>query len=225
VLKISIIIPVLNEAGHLEEVLKQALGFQDEELELIVVDGGSNDDTVAVAKRHTGQVVVSDRGRAKQMNAGADVANGDILLFLHADTVLSIDSCELIKSKISNDHHQWGRFDVRLSGDNKLFRIIEFFINWRSRISSIATGDQAIFVCRKLFDEIGGFPEMPLMEDIEISKRLKRVSKPICITSAVITSTRRWEEHGILRTVLLMWQLRFLYFIGVSPERLIKHYR
>lgn len=223
-LKISIIIPVLNEAEHLEEVLKKAPGFQDEELEVIVVDGGSNDDTVAVARRHAGQVVVSGRGRAKQMNAGADVANGDILLFLHADTVLSIDSCELIKSKISNDH-QWGRFDVRLSGDNKLFRIIEFFINWRSRISSIATGDQAIFVRRKLFDEIGGFSEIPLMEDIEISKRLKRISKPICITSVVITSTRRWEEHGILRTVLLMWQLRFLYFIGVSPERLIKHYR
>ena len=223
-LKISIIIPVLNEAEHLEKMLTEVQGFRDKHNEVIVVDGGSTDATVDIARSYSDHVVISDKGRAKQMNAGAVVAKGDVLIFLHADTILPLGSCGLIRSSMT-DEYRWGRFNVRLSNEKKLFRIIEFFINWRSRISSVATGDQAIFVDRGLFEDIGGYPDIPLMEDIAISKRLKQKSKPICLKSTVVTSSRRWEEYGVFNTVLLMWRLRFLYFIGVSPERLIKHYR
>ena len=192
--------------------------------EVIVVDGGSTDSTIDVAKPLTDHLVASDAGRAKQMNAGANVAEGDVLLFLHADTILPEEACELIMSSINNGY-QWGRFNVRLSGEIFLFRIIEFFINWRSRLFSIATGDQAIFVRRNVFEVLEGFPDIPLMEDVAICKSLKRQSKPMCLRNTVITSSRRWEQYGVFRTVLLMWRLRFLYFMGVSPERLVKHYK
>ena len=192
--------------------------------EVIVVDGGSTDSTIDLAKPLVDRVVGSDKGRAKQMNAGAEVAKSDVLLFLHADTVLPEGACELILSSINNDY-QWGRFNLRLSGEKILFRIIEFFINWRSRLFSIATGDQAIFVKRNVFEALEGFPDIPLMEDVAICKSLKRQSKPMCLNNTVTTSSRRWEQHGIFRTVFLMWRLRFLYFMGVSPEHLVKHYK
>ena len=223
-LKFSIIIPVLNEAEHIESALKQLQVFRDNGHQLIVIDGGSSDATEEISRNYSDKIILSDRGRAKQMNAGANVADGEVLIFLHADTVLPVDACELINSAMT-ENYQWGRFNVRLSGERKFFRVIEFFINWRSRLSSIATGDQAIFVSKKLFDDIGGFPDIPLMEDVAISKYLKHRSNPICLRKNVITSSRRWEQRGVLKTVLLMWRLRFLYFIGVSPNQLVKYYR
>ena len=216
--------PVLNEAKHLEEMLNHLQVFRENGHEVIVVDGGSTDSTIAVAKPLADHLVVSDAGRAKQMNSGVNVAECDVLLFLHADTILPEDACELILSSIKNGY-QWGRFNVRLSGEKIVFRIIEFFINWRSKLFSIATGDQAIFVKRNVFEALEGFPDIPLMEDVAICKSLKRQSKPMCLRNTVTTSSRRWEQYGIFSTVLLMWRLRFLYFIGVSAERLVKHYK
>lgn len=223
-LKVSIIIPVLDEASHLEEMLKHLQVFRENGHEIIVVDGGSSDSTIDIAKASVDHVVESGRGRSRQMNAGADIAEFDVFLFLHADTVLPENACEVILSSI-NDGFQWGRFNVRLSGKRIPFRIIEFFINWRSRLSAIATGDQAIFVKRDVFEGLEGFPDIPLMEDIAISKLLKRISKPMCLSNTVITSSRRWERYGIFYTVLSMWRIRFLYFIGVTPERLVKYYK
>lgn len=222
-MKISIIIPVLNESEHLEEMLKRIQKFSEHGHETIIVDGGSTDNTVDIAKKYTECVVASKKGRALQMNSGADIATGEALLFLHADTILPTDACELINANLGAET-QWGRFDVRLSGSWIIFRVIEYFINWRSRMTSIATGDQAIFLTRDLFDKVGGFPEIPLMEDVALSRLLKRESKPACLKSTVVTSSRRWEKHGVIKTVFLMWRLRFLYFIGVSPTRLSKRY-
>jgi len=222
-LKVSVIIPVLNEANHLPDLLRKLQVYREQAHEIVVVDGGSSDGTAEIAEELSDQVVRSDRGRATQMNSGARIATGDILLFLHADTILPANACELIGSSVTAGK-RWGRFDVRLSGSEKVFRLIEALINWRSRITSIATGDQAIFISRELFDQVGGFPEIPLMEDVAMSKRLKRMARPACLDTAVVTSSRRWEEHGVLRTVLLMWWLRLLYFIGVSPCRLRKLY-
>lgn len=222
--KISIIIPVLDEATRLEDLLKDLQPFRESGHELIIVDGGSSDDSAEIARRYADKVQVSERGRARQMNAGAEVASGDILLFLHADTVLPVSYLEKIETGIA-EGEQWGRFDVRLSGERFAFRIIEFFINLRSRLTSIATGDQAIFIRRALFEAVGGFPDIALMEDVAICKVLRRKMKPLCLHEKVITSSRRWEEFGVLRTVLLMWRLRLFYFLGVSPDRLARSYR
>lgn len=222
-MKVSIIIPVLNEAKHLVEGLNKLQSYRKQGHEIVMVDGGSADDTVKLAADLSDKVIRSDRGRARQMNAGANIASGDVLLFLHADTVLPENACELIESSFC-DGRKWGRFDVKLSGTRNVFRVIETLINWRSRITSVATGDQAIFISREMFDRVGSFPDIPLMEDIAISKSLRHISKPACLTSVVVTSSRRWEKHGVLKTVLLMWFLRFLYFIGVSPDRLVRLY-
>ncbi|MBD3646625.1 MAG: TIGR04283 family arsenosugar biosynthesis glycosyltransferase, partial [Pseudomonadales bacterium] len=189
----------------------------------IVVDGGSEDDTVALAKSLADRVINAGRGRASQMNAGADQARGDILLFLHADTRLPDNFQDHLESFWLSGR-AWGRFDVRLSGRRLMFRVIETLMNLRSRWTGICTGDQAIFVKRRVIDGIGGFVQMPLMEDIEISRRLKRISRPYCVPSPVVTSSRRWEDQGVWRTILLMWSLRLRYFLGASPERLVEKY-
>jgi rSAM/selenodomain-associated transferase 2 len=184
-----------------------------------VVDGGSDDGTPALARPLADRVIDSPRGRARQMNAGADEAKGDFLVFLHADTFLPRDADLLIVAGLAEK--TWGRFDVRIEGRSPLFPVIAFFMNARSRLTGIATGDQALFVRRAAFP---GFPDIPLMEDIAFSRAMKRHGPPACLTARVRTSGRRWERRGVLRTVLLMWRLRLAYFFGASPHALAKRY-
>lgn len=222
---ISIIIPILNEAEVLVGHLKSLQAARDEGHEVIVVDGGSTDGSQALAKPYADQLLVAKCGRAQQMNAGAGVASGDILLFLHIDTLLPDDGLSEIVQAGTTNANTWGRFDVRLSGNKRFFRVIESMMNWRSRMTGIATGDQAIFVSRNLFHRLHGFADIPLMEDVEISRRLKKIGPPICLTQRVITSSRRWEVGGTLKTIFLMWRLRLAYWLGADPALLVRHYR
>jgi rSAM/selenodomain-associated transferase 2 len=223
-MKLSIIIPTLNEAAIIGSSLAALKALRQAGHEIIVVDGGSQDETVQLAKSIAGQICIANKGRASQMNKGAEIANGDVLVFLHADSSLPPNADSLIIEGLIHSNKSWGRFDVQLTGSQPFLRIVETLMNWRSRISGIATGDQCLFVSRELFDHIGGFPEIALMEDIAISKRLKRSGQPLCIKRRVITSSRRWERQGTLRTVLLMWRLRAGYFLGESPEHLARRY-
>jgi len=221
--KISIIIPVLNEEAALSRMSSQLRSIRQQGHEIIVVDGGSADNTLTIAHEVTDSVIISKAGRALQMNNGASIASGDVLLFLHADTLLPDDAMQVISER-SRKKNYWGRFDVRLSGSRYIYRLIEGLMNLRSRITSIATGDQAIFIQRNLFDRVGGFPEIVLMEDIGISRQLKKISRPVCMKQKVVTSSRRWEANGVITTVLLMWKLRLYYFFGVSPDKLSQLY-
>ncbi len=220
---ISIIIPVLNEADTIDDCLHSLREWSEHGHEIIVVDGGSADATIARASQFQIHLVNSGKGRARQLNAGAGQAHGELLLFLHVDTVLSEYSSALMKKLDIEDTH-WGRFDVRLSGNHPVFPVIARAMNIRSRMTGIATGDQAMFVSHDLFKRVGGFPEQPLMEDIALSKKLNTIQKPVCIKDTVITSSRRWQKQGVFKTVVLMWILRFAYFVGVHPDRLALHY-
>lgn len=224
-MQVSVIIPVLNEAAALEKNLNKLTSLQVHGHEIIVVDGGSEDESQNIAKPVVDQFLTCKRGRARQMNKGAESATGDIFLFLHVDTVLPIGGVEAILKDIKSTANFWGRFDVRLSGEHQLFRIIETMMNWRSRFSGIATGDQAIFVSRELFQRMQGFSDIPLMEDIEICRRLNKIKAPICLSEKVVTSSRRWELNGIFKTVWLMWRLRLSYWLGVDPTQLSRQYR
>ena len=225
-MKISIIIPVLNESLCIAQTLLNLQPWREEGHEVIVVDGGSEDRTAELSRPLADQVLLSPRGRGLQMNAGAKAARGNLFLFLHADTLLPKEGTRVILEKMEEGRRVWGRFDVKLSGKHLLLRVIELLMNCRSRVTHIATGDQAIFVKREIFEAVGGFPEMDLMEDIVLSKRLiKGYSLPCCLWQRVLTSSRRWEKEGILRTILLMWFLRGAYFFKVNPDRLAKFYR
>ena len=227
--RISIIVPVLNEATTLTAALSALQSLRAAGHEIIVVDGGSHDASMSLAETWADQVIRADRGRARQMNAGAAIAHHEILLFLHADTQLPHNADKLIIEALQkNTRHpsQWGHFDVQLSGRHFLLRIIERSMNWRSRFTSIVTGDQAIFICRDLFQRVSGFPDIPLMEDITLSRTLKRHGgPPVCLRQHVITSSRRWEQQGIVRTVLLMWWLRLAYALGANPQWLARAYK
>lgn len=222
-IRLSIIIPVLNEVETIRETLSRLWPLRNRGAEIIVVDGGSADGSLALARDLASRAIPAPQGRATQMNAGALAATGDYLLFLHVDTRLP-ENTDLVLTKVLQAGAAWGRFDVRLSGDRPLFRAIETLMNWRSRLTGIATGDQAIFVRRDVFEEVGGFPEIPLMEDIALSERLKRIARPACLRERVVTSSRRWERNGTVRTILLMWKLRLLYFLGIDPARLATLY-
>ena len=219
-MSVSIIIPALNEAQSLAATLPALIATA----EVIVVDGGSRDDTATVASSAGAIVVNSMRGRARQMNKGAEHASGDILLFLHADTTLPENAVAMIEEALAKGA-LWGRFNVRLSGAHWLLRIVERLMNLRSCLTGIATGDQAIFLKRDLFEQLGAYADIPLMEDVELSKRLRRFQWPACIQRPLTTSSRRWEHYGILRTILLMWRMRLAYFLGVSPQILAEQYR
>ena len=223
--RLSIIMPVLNESAMLEYSLQQLTPLRGQGAELIVVDGGSDDATAAIAASHADRLLHSERGRARQMNAGADAATGEILLFLHADTLLPKGALEAIVNGLATSKLSWGRFDVCISGKSRIFWLIASLMNLRSRLTGIATGDQAIFVQRMDFFAVGGFPVQDLMEDIELSRRLKHRSPPLCLHKHVTTSGRRWEQRGIWRTIWLMWRLRFLYWLGVPASRLAMEYR
>lgn len=221
---ISIIIPVLNEATLIADTLLSLQPLRAAGHELIVVDGGSTDASVILSQPLADQVISSPRSRSQQMNGGAKSANGEILLFLHADTFLTNGADRMIIQGMNGKKKVWGRFDVKLAGKHPLLRIIELLMNLRSRLSGIATGDQGIFVRRELFERVGGFPDIDLMEDIALSKILKKYDLPLCLWQRVITSSRHWEKKGILQTVLLMWFLRFAYFYKVDPRQLAKLY-
>lgn len=221
--ELSIIIPVLNEAGTIGECLWRLQTLRKRGVEIIVVDGGSQDATVTLASPLADRVIHSKQGRAVQMNTGATQATGRILLFLHVDTRLPEQAYKTILQSMELPH-VWGRFDVKLSGRHSMFRMIEQMMNLRSGLTGIATGDQAIFVTRSAYDSVGGFPDYPLMEDLEISKRLKKLAFPVCLKAKVITSSRRWEKNGIFRTIGVMWWLRFLYFLGTHPRVLQRAY-
>jgi len=220
---LSIIIPTLNEALFIDETLSKLKPFIDDGHEIIVCDAGSSDQTISICKQYTQKVFLSDKGRAKQMNLGAQHAENEVLVFLHADTLLPVNAALEINQAIENGK-QWGHFNIKLSGADFSLRVIEYFMNFRSCVTGIATGDQVIFVIKKLFKSINGFKDISLMEDIEISKSLKKISPPACLQSRVVSSSRRWETQGIVKTVLFMWSIRLLYFFGVPATRLVKFY-
>jgi rSAM/selenodomain-associated transferase 2 len=219
---LSIVVPVLNEEAELGETLRRT---RDPSVrERIVVDGGSTDGTRAIAASRADAVLDSPRGRARQMNVGAAAATGDVLLFLHGDTWLPEGFGAAVVEAVHGGA-VGGRFDVTLRGPHAFLPVVAALINLRSRLSGISTGDQALFVRRDVFDALGGFPEIPLMEDVAFSRSLKRAGKIAALRERVGTSGRRWEERGVARTIVLMWGLRFAYALGVPPDRLARRYR
>ena len=222
---LSIVIPVLNEAAIITATLQSLAPCRERGVELIVVDGGSSDATVARAIPHADLVISAPPGRAGQMNAGAASASGKVLLFLHADTQLPAGADCLVIDALKGSSRVWGRFNVMISGRGVTLGVIAALMNFRSRLTGIATGDQCIFMTREAFVAAGRFPEIALMEDIALSRQLKRVSRPICLGQAAVTSGRRWECNGIASTVVTMWLLRFAYFLGVNPALLARGYR
>jgi rSAM/selenodomain-associated transferase 2 len=220
--QLSIIIPVVNEAEHLATRL-QALQALRNHCQLLLIDGGSDDDSAKIAEPLVDHVLHSLRGRARQMNCGAAAAQTDVLLFLHADTRLPDNAINLILQAVAEGYH-WGRFDVSFDSPQPVFKLIAFMMNWRSRLTGIATGDQAMFMTQQAFDAVSGFPEIALMEDIAISASLKKLGIPCCLTEQVITSARRWQQHGTVKTILQMWWLRLCYFFGADPTGLASRY-
>ena len=232
--KVSIVIPILNEADNLPHLFAYINSLKPAPQQVILVDGGSNDDSISIMQSLIEQSMLdnyhkiawrmteSKAGRARQMNAGAALATGDVLLFLHADTQLPNQAIAQVTTAVKTK--EWGRFDVKLNSHQPMLWVVSQMINWRSRLTSIATGDQAIFISKDLFDKIGGYPNQALMEDVEICKRLKSIAKPTCLRSKVITSARRWQQHGTWRTIILMWQLRYDYWRGVSAANIKARY-
>ncbi len=220
---LSIIVPTLNEAAGIGATLAALAPLRARGAEIVVADGGSDDGTLALAQPHADRAITSPCGRALQMNAGAAVAHGKCLLFLHADTRLPPDADRLVDAALS-EGSVWGRFDVAIEGRHPLLPPIAWLMNRRSRLTGIATGDQAMFVRRAAFAACGGFPAIPLMEDIALSRALKRIGRPACLRQRVRTSGRRWDKHGVWRTTLLMWRLRLAYFFGADPARLARDY-
>ncbi len=222
-MRLSIIVPALDEAAGIERCLERMQGLRARGHEVVVVDGGSRDATPALAQPLADRILTSSRGRAVQMNRGAAIARGDGLLFVHADTLLPADADRHVSAALALV--PWGRFDVRLEGRHPMLPVVAQMMNLRSRLSGIATGDQAIFVRRAVFEALGGYAEIPLMEDIELSRRLRQLAWPACLRDRVETSGRRWESRGVLRTVALMWRLRLAYRLGADPARLADRYR
>ena len=220
---LSIVVPVLDEGATLAERLLSLAPLRARGAELLVVDGGSQDGPPTTARTHADRVLQAPRGRASQLNAGARAARGDVLLFLHADTRLPPEADRLIDAVLAQGCH-WGRFDVHIEGHHPLLPVVAVLMNLRSRLSGIATGDQAMFVRRRAFESLGGFAPLPLMEDIDLSERLKRLGPPACLRERVTTSGRRWDRHGFWRTLLLMWWLRAAWVLGADPHALARRY-
>lgn len=222
-MNISIIIPALNEAANLPLLLSQLAPLRQRGAQLIIADGGSDDGSPELLAE-LAHWLPAPRGRARQMNAGAAQATGEVLWFVHADTQLLADADALITAALAGGQHCWGRFDLRISGRPWLLKVVAQLINWRSRLTGIATGDQALFMRRSTFEQAGGFAPIPLMEDIELSRRLRRIGRPACLRARVTSSGRRWEQHGVWRTIFLMWRLRLAYFFGADPHALARAY-
>jgi len=222
--QLSVVIPTLNEAGCIQSTLEALQPLRARGHEIILVDGGSSDATLALSQPLVDRALNTLPGRAHQMQAGADIARGSVLWFLHADSDLPDGADTLISEALEKSHAGWGRFDIAFTDGQPLLKCVAWFMNQRSRLTGIATGDQGIFVRRTLFDRVGGFPSIPLMEDIGFSRSLKQHGRPCRITQTLGTSPRRWHAQGILRTIVTMWGLRLAYFAGISPERLAKIY-
>ena len=223
-MQLSIIIPALNEAAHIADTLVPLQAMRARGVEIILVDGGSADATTHEATPWVDRIIDSEPGRARQMNAGAAIARGNALLFLHADSHLHDDADQLIANALSVPGTVWGRFNVAISGAHVMFPVVSWFMNHRSCLTGIATGDQGIFATRAAFELVGGFPDQPLMEDIELCARLKKISSPICLTEKITTSGRRWEKYGVWHTIVLMWWLRLRYSMGATPEEIHRAY-
>jgi len=221
-LRLSIIVPVLNEAPVIATALAALQPLRSRGHEIIVVDGGSTDATFALSQSLADQVIRAPCGRAVQMNTGAHAATGDAFLFLHVDTRLPERAEEHVAAAL--EQNGWGRFDVRIDSDQPLLALVGYMMNLRSRLSGIATGDQAMFVARGVFEKAGGFPAIDLMEDVGLSATLRRSGAPACLDAQVVTSGRRWEQRGVIATILLMWRLRLLYFLGADPAKLARIY-
>ncbi len=222
--KLSLILPTLNEEANIGATLEAVQPLRRRGVEILVVDGGSSDRTTTIASPLSDAVIEAPCGRAAQMNAGAARVCGDVLLFLHADTRLPPNADRLILEGLAQSGRLWGRFDVAIASRHPLLRVTACLMNWRSRLTGIATGDQAIFVRRNAFQSCGGFPDLPLMEDVALSSALKRISRPLCLSHQVVTSARRWEKQGVVRTIFLMWRLRLAYFLGADPALLAERY-
>jgi rSAM/selenodomain-associated transferase 2 len=228
--RLTVVIPALDEAAIIAATLKALAPLRARGTEVIVVDGGSSDATVALARPLADRVIVGPRNRGAAMNAGAALGGGDVFIFLHADTTLPNHADALIGAALadrSSDrswHTCWGRFDLRIAGRHPLLALVARMINWRSRLTGIASGDQAIFVTREAFWSVGGFADLPLMEDIALSRKLKRLYWPLCIAAPAVTSGRRWDYHGLWHTIVLMWRLRLAYYFGAEPARLALTY-
>jgi rSAM/selenodomain-associated transferase 2 len=222
--KLSIIMPVLDEGEGIAAALDALADLRARGTGIIVVDGGSRDATVQRARPRADRVIPASRGRALQMNAGAEQASSDVLLFLHADTRVPADADHVVLKGLERSGRVWGRFDVKIDGRSPVLPVVAWFMNLRSRLTGIATGDQAIFVRRSAFQAVGGFPAIALMEDIALCRRLKRVSRPLCLRERVTTSGRRWEKRGVFSTIILMWRLRLAYFFGADPKELARQY-
>ena len=220
----SIIIPTLNESESIKHTLEVLTSVLDKQHEIIIVDGGSTDDTVLIASRYTNKIHYSEKGRALQMNEGAKHARHSILIFLHADTLVPNNFPNEIRKSFNYSEAQWGFFKVKLSNADFMLSVISFFMNLRSCLTKIATGDQVFVISKDLYRKINGFKTIPLMEDIEFSKSLKKICKPICFKLTVITSSRKWKQQGIINTVLLMWKIRLLYFFGIPATKLVTMY-
>jgi rSAM/selenodomain-associated transferase 2 len=220
---LSVIVPVLDEAADIADTLAALAPLRARGVEVIVVDGGSRDGTPELARPLVDRVLTAPRGRAAQMNAGAAAARGNVFLFLHADTRLPPQADRLIHDGLARGP-AWGRFDVRIDGARRLLPMVAAFMNTRSRVTGIATGDQAIFVTRAAFAASGGFPDIALMEDIALSRRLKRFGRPSCLRARVATAGRRWDSNGVIRTIVMMWRLRLAYRFGASPTTLARRY-
>jgi rSAM/selenodomain-associated transferase 2 len=222
--QLSVIIPALNEAGCIQTTLERLQPLRLRGHEIILVDGGSTDATLTLSQTLVDKVLLSPPGRGRQMQAGAAIARGSVLWFLHADSSIPVNADTLILETLRRTHTDWGRFDISFMDNHPLLLCVAWFMNQRARLSGIATGDQGIFVQRTLYERIGGFPSIPLMEDIRFSRSLKQYCRPCRVTQTLGSSPRRWYAHGILRTIVTMWGLRLAYFAGVSPERLAKYY-
>lgn len=222
--RLSVIIPTLDEATCIVATLESLGELRRRGHEVIVADGGSRDATTALAQGLADRIVCSPAGRAEQMNAGARAATGEVLVFLHADSRLPRDADRVLRERLAAVGSAWGRFDVQIAGAHPLLRLLERMMNLRSRLTHICTGDQGIFVRREAFDAVGGYPRQALMEDIAISVRLRRLSAPLCLRERCLTSARRWESDGVLRTIVLMWWLRLQYACGAAPARLARAY-
>ncbi len=231
-MNLAIIMPVLNEADAIAGALDALAPARAAGVEIIVVDGGSRDRTAEIAARHGARVIEARRGRATQMNAGAAATRAETLVFLHADTRLPDGAIEMVRAAVGGDGGanrdvgggDWGRFDVRIAGAGVTLALVATLMNLRSRLSGIATGDQTMFMTRAAFTAVGGFPEIALMEDVEMSRRLRRLSRPRCLRARVTTSGRRWEKNGVPRTIALMWRLRLAYWLGADPDALARRY-
>lgn len=221
---LSIVLPVLNEAAQIEARLQALAPLRAAGAQVIVADGGSADETLALAAPYCDAVILAPRGRASQMNAGALQARGEVLLFLHADTRLPEGAMALVLEGLAQPPAAWGRFDVTIEGRSRWLPVVAMLMNLRSRLTGIATGDQAMFMRRWTFEALGGFPDLALMEDVAMSRALKAIGKPLCLRAKVVTCGRRWDQNGALRTILLMWRLRLAYWRGVSPDDLARRY-